>query len=173
MLCSKSRLAGGVIALLYLVGLGYWSWFANFGVVEFAAFDWFKEYAYYGVIGDALRRGAVPWHIGQSFQNTTRFMVLPETVLSPQIVLLRWAQAGTFVWLNTLLMYSVGFWGCVRLAARHRLGSAVFALMATAGRDHRARRRQTARPRFFAMRASGGSVFGVKGSPVIRSKASM
>lgn len=118
------------VVLLYLAGALHWLWFFDRGRAKLTALDWFKEYAYYGVLRAGLQTHRWPWHTAVPFQGTDRFLANPETLLSPQVLLLRVLDVPSFVTLNTLLLYSAGFCGCVLLRRRHRLPFGVFALLA-------------------------------------------
>ena len=53
--------------------------------------------------------------------------------MSPQVLLLYLADPLTFSVINLLLMYCLGFWGCLLLAKEHALGGlAVSAIAVTA-----------------------------------------
>lgn len=128
-----------VIAGLYAAGLVHWGLFFNFGNFSFRAFDWPKERMYFTLLADALREGRVPYHIRVSadyarefpqFLNypeeadasaprTCRFLAMPETVVSPQILLAPLLEPGRFVLVHFLLLYSLGFLGSLALARRY------------------------------------------------------
>jgi hypothetical protein len=131
---ARSRLARAltVVALvvLYVLGLAYWTVFFNRGDIAFSHNDdWTKEFDYYCVLQEALRTRLVPYHMTEEYQHTDKFLGLPETNLSPQILLLPYLDVGRFLWLNTLLLYSLGFAGCLLLLRRYRLGAAPFTLL--------------------------------------------
>src|SRR5262245_60202683 len=104
------------LAFLYLAGVVHWAAFFKYGDMSFRSEDWPKERLYVQVFRDAIHNGQVPYHIGVSpyyvdhfpqFDNygpreetrliASRYLALPETVLSPQIVLLRWLKPNRFV----------------------------------------------------------------------------
>lgn len=114
---------------LYLAGVAHWLWFFDRGRVRLTALDWFKEYAYYSVLRVGVRTRRWPWHTAEPFQGTDRFLANPETLLSPQVLLLRGLDIPAFVTINTLLLYSAGFVGCLLLRRRHRLPFGVFAML--------------------------------------------
>jgi hypothetical protein len=117
------------LLLLYLLGLAHWTLFFNWGDIAFRHNeDWSKEHDYYVILQEALRTGRVPYRMTEEYQETDRFLGLPETNLSPQILLLPWLDIGRFLWLNTLLLYSLGFAGCLLIRQRYRLGLAPFAM---------------------------------------------
>ena len=117
------------LMLLFGVGVGHWIVFFNFGEITFRSGDWPKEFLYYSVLQQALHTGTIPFHVDQVLQNTQRFLALPETVRSPQIVLLRFMSIGDFVVANTLVMYAAGFWGCLMIRRRYTLSLVSFSLL--------------------------------------------
>ncbi|HKI36748.1 MAG TPA: hypothetical protein VKA46_33140 [Gemmataceae bacterium] len=119
-----------VLLFLYLLGLGHWTLFFNWGDIAFTRNeDWSKEYDYYVILQEALRTRRVPYHMSKEYQKTDKFLGLPESNLSPQILLLPYLGIGRFLWLNALLLYSLGYAGCLLIRRRYRLGPAPFALL--------------------------------------------
>jgi hypothetical protein len=122
----------GIVALLllYALGLAHWTLFFNRGDVAFSHNDdWSKEHDYYVVLQQALLTRQPPYHMTAEHQRTDRFLGLPETNLSPQILLLTHLDIGRFLWLNALLLYTLGFVGCLLIRRRYRLGLAPFTLL--------------------------------------------
>jgi hypothetical protein len=131
---ARARLNRALTALallvLYVLGLAHWTVFFNRGDVAFSHNeDWSKEFDYYVVLREALHTRQIPYHMSEEYQKTDKFLGLPETNLSPQILLLPYLDIGRFLWLNTLLLYSLGFAGCLLIRRRYRLGVAPFALL--------------------------------------------
>lgn len=123
---SRWRTAGVLLAL-YVGGLGHWIYFFNAGRMSFEYLDWPKEYGLYQVLRAAIQECRLPYHVSEPFHDTDRFLGLPETVLSPQILLLPLLGegkegVGRFLVVHTCLMYSLGFLGCLALRRRYRLG---------------------------------------------------
>jgi hypothetical protein len=127
-LLSRLRTATALLAL-FVLGAAHWVWFFNAGDLPWDTFDWPKDTAYFAIQRDALLRGELPYHSDAPFQGTHRFLALPETTLSPQILLLPFLDVGRFVVVNVLVQYAVGFVGCLWLRHRYRLGLGPFALL--------------------------------------------
>ena len=106
---------------MFAGGLLHWLLFFHYGKMSFQAHDWQKEYTYYAIIQEAVKTGTLPYHVAIAFQGTNRFLALPETNLSPQILLLPLMSVGRFVLVNVLLLYSAGFVGCLLIMRRYRL----------------------------------------------------
>jgi hypothetical protein len=128
-------LTASVLLGLYALGVLHWLLFFNWGNLALNALDWSKEFSTYRVLQEALATGQVPyhavniWHPERTFHGTDRFLGLPETNLSPQILLLPWMEVSTFLLANTLLLYSLGFAGCLLLRRRYQLGLMPFTFL--------------------------------------------
>jgi hypothetical protein len=118
-----------VLAGMFAAGVIHWVVFFDFGRIAFTGGDWPKEYLYYSVLQKAVQTATIPFHVDQPVQETNRFLAIPEKVSSPQLVLLRFVQIGPFVTLNVIVMYAVGFWGCLLIRRRYALSLASFALL--------------------------------------------
>jgi hypothetical protein len=110
-----------LLVVIFAAGLIHWLLFFHYGDISFKAHDWPKEYTYYSIIKEAIETGTMPYHVSIAFHGTNRFLALPETNLSPQILLLPLMTVGRFVLLNMLLLYSVGFAGCLLIMRRYGL----------------------------------------------------
>jgi hypothetical protein len=67
---------------------------------------------------------------GSALRNLTdRFISTPDTILSPQVLLLAVLDLGPFVLVNTLMLYTVGFVGMALLARRLRLSAFAFGVV--------------------------------------------
>lgn len=83
--------------------------------------DWPKEYRYLTVLQQAVREGRVPYLLTEPIIFSRKFLAIPETCLSPQVALLALLSPGTFVLVNTLLLYGAFVAGMVLLARRYDL----------------------------------------------------
>lgn len=121
--------AACLIILLFLTGIIYWLAFFNFGAFSFKALDWPKEYKYYLVLKQSLAGRILPYHVSEFFQGTNRFLALPETNLSPQVMLLAIMTVPQFIIFNTLFLYSAGFIGCLLIRRRYGLSLVPFTVL--------------------------------------------
>jgi hypothetical protein len=123
------------VLLLALVGALHWQVFFDTDGGFYRAFDWPKEYAYYGVLREMVQTGQLPYHVDAPLQRvndnefTDRFLAVPETLLSPQIVLLPWLDTKSFVFVNTLLLYLIGLGGCLLIRRKYGLSWPVFLIL--------------------------------------------
>jgi hypothetical protein len=119
----------GALLFLYLAGAGHWYRFLNRGDLAFNVGDWGKEHVYYSILQEALSEGRIPFHLSRWAQYTNRFLANPEVNLSPQIALLPFMSIGSFILCNTLIMYTIGFIGCLLLRRRFQLSLLPFTLL--------------------------------------------
>ncbi|MEW6566581.1 MAG: hypothetical protein AB1449_00145 [Chloroflexota bacterium] len=116
-------------ALMWLGGAVVWGFVLDWGRIGFDVHDWTQEGPRYAFLRQALLEGRLPLHIGSALASTTRFLSIPDTLISPQIVLLRWMEPGPFVLLNVLFLYSLGFLGLVLLARKLKASPFTFLVM--------------------------------------------
>jgi hypothetical protein len=128
---SATRDRAGVLALLAAIVL---HWVLFFGWVwgprlSFQRNDWPKEYRYYSVLQQAVAHARVPYVLSKPVQETRKFLAIPETTWSPQVVLLGVLGIDAFVTANVVLLAALGFAGCIALRRRHAMGLLPFALL--------------------------------------------
>jgi hypothetical protein len=139
---------------LYAVGVLHWWLFFGGGHLSLRAYDWPKERMYLQLLQASFREGRLPYHVqvpvryAQEFKQlinypgpdpdelpkngppvTCRFLALPETVLSPQVLLLPCLTVGGFILFHNLFLYSMGFLGCLWIRRRYRLSLVPFAAL--------------------------------------------
>ncbi len=116
------------IALL-LIGLVMWTYFLHGGRIQFEIHDWPKEWQYYTILNQALTEKTIPLHTNPNPNAPERFLSIPETVLSPQILSLWFLEPGQFVLLNALLLFSIGFLGLLLIKRRFNLSPITFGVL--------------------------------------------
>lgn len=103
------------LGFLLITGLILWGYFLNFGDIPFDYHDWAEVNApRIAFLKDAVTKGALPLHMPDTSALrgvTDRFMALPDVILSPQIILLKWLSVGDFILVHTWLLFSIGFLG--------------------------------------------------------------
>ena len=121
------------LSFIFLLGLFLWSVFLNWGNIPFNFHDWAEINApRLAFERDAVIKGALPLHMpdGSALRNLTdRFMSLPDVILTPQLLLMRFLEVGPYIWINTLLLYAIGFWGLVRIKKRFHLSLVIFSFL--------------------------------------------
>jgi hypothetical protein len=114
---------------LYTLGVWHWVLFYRGGNFSLRLDDWKKDYSYYVILKEAMDRREIPYHMSESYHETDRFLGNPETNLSPHVLLMPVVGIVPFFMWHTLVMYTLGFLGCLLIARRYRLGPIPFALL--------------------------------------------
>jgi hypothetical protein len=120
--CARARTAG-LPLLILLFGLAvtdvsHWQWFFGPGPLALSVEDWPKERAYLDLLREAISTRSLPLHMDVRLQGTSRFLGIPETPLTPDVLLLPVLSNQRFVPVHVSLMCLVGLLGCWRLAWR-------------------------------------------------------
>ncbi len=116
----------GWMLALYVIGMLVWGFFLGWGEIPFEAHDWNQEWGFYTILQEAIRSGRLPLHTSPAAYATRRFLAIPQTSLSPQILLLSFMGIGRFILVNTWLHFTLGFVGCLLLGRSYRLSPLVF-----------------------------------------------
>ncbi len=118
------------LALLFIAGLYAWGRFLNWGRGNLSFHDWaYITLPRLTFLKDAVTRGLLPLHTANTEALggiTTRFMAIPDVILSPQIILLRFLNLGRFLIINVGLLYALGFIGLLVLRRRYGLSNLAF-----------------------------------------------
>jgi len=109
-----------VLAIVYLAGVFHWAWLINFGKIRVKYMDWQKFFDYYGVIKNALAENAIPYFMPYLYKGTNQFLAIPETDLSPTIFFLNFLSVEEFFLTQLLILYSLGFLGCLWFKKTYR-----------------------------------------------------
>ncbi len=109
-----------VLGTAYLMGVFHWTGLINYGRVPVKYFDWQKFFDYYGVIQKALAENAIPHFMPYSYKGTNQFLAIPEVDLSPTIILLNFLSVEEFFLAQIIIVYSLGFLGCLWLKQRYQ-----------------------------------------------------
>jgi hypothetical protein len=99
---------------------------------EFYVLDQFHDISYLKIFKEALITQTMPFHVpdlGQMNRVANRFLGSTTYISTPQVVLLYWLEAHTFIIVNHLLMFSIGFYGCILLRQHFQLGRIAFSFL--------------------------------------------
>ena len=122
------------LVFLLLIILAGWGFFLNFGDIPLDFHDWGEVNApRLAFLKDAVTKGRLPLHMPDASALrgvTDRYMALPDLILSPQVLLLRFMSVGTFVLVHTWMMIGLGYWGLLRLKNRFGLSLLSFTWIA-------------------------------------------
>lgn len=109
------------LGLLFAAGIVHWLVFLHSGDISFNFSDWPKEREYLKIIKKAVTENIVPYFISDEIHMTDKFMGMVETIISPQIILLKYMDIGGFFCVHTVLLYILGFVGCLLIRKKFKL----------------------------------------------------
>jgi hypothetical protein len=115
--------------LLYGLGVGHWVLFYHGGNFSLRLDDWKKEYDYCIVMREALTQGKIPYHMSANYHATDRYVGLPETNLSPHVLLIPLVGIAPFFMWHTIILYTLGFVGCLLIRRHYQLGPIAFTFL--------------------------------------------
>lgn len=113
------------IIILYALGIYFWGTFFNWGDVSLNFHDWAAiNIPRFDVMHDAFYYRMLPLHA--ECENclhgvTDRFLVLPDVVTTPQMILLLFVSPTVFVLVDVLINYSLAVIGLILIKKRFRL----------------------------------------------------
>jgi len=117
----------------YLLGILLWGLFFNWGRGPFTYHDWAEiTLPRLAFLKNALSQGVLPLHASNLLEPgfiTSRYLTLPDLLLSPQVLLLRFMEIGPFILVNTLLLYSFGHLGLLWFVRKFQLSTLVFSIL--------------------------------------------
>ena len=117
------------LTVLFVLGALHWAAFLDLGEMRMTVEDWPLQLMYGNVLKQAVTQHTMPWHISRQVLNTTRFLAIPETTLSPQALALAWLPVGLYALCNILLLYTAGFIGCLLIRRKYRLSAFAAAVL--------------------------------------------
>ena len=119
-----------VLVAQFFIGIFVWCSILNWGNPPVEMADWYDvTQPRLQFIQQAILQQQLPLHtetMTWAKGATDRFLSIPDQILSPQVLLLKWLSPGQFSLVQVLLMYSLGFWGLLRLRKRWGLSLAAF-----------------------------------------------
>ena len=121
------------LAALFTGGIILWGRFLNWGSGPLNFADWAVIYGpRLAFLRSAILRWELPLHLSAPAVEdgtTLRFFASPDQILSPQVFLLPWLDAGRFVLLQFILMFALGFWALLLLRRRFQLSLLAFTIL--------------------------------------------
>jgi hypothetical protein len=115
------------LSIAYLAGMFHWVWFVHFGNVANRYIDWQKFFEFYEVTQSALLEKSIPYFMPYFHKGTNQFLAIPETDLSPTILLLGFLSIKEVFLVQMIVVYSLGFLGCLMLKRKYRWSLVSFA----------------------------------------------
>jgi hypothetical protein len=118
---------------LYLGGIVLWGIFFHWGDFPYKFHDWAEvNAARIAFMRDAVIHGQLPLHMPDTSALrglTDRFLVLPDVITAPQMVLMAFMSVTQFFFLDVLFMYTLGTAGLLWFKRKFALSPASFALL--------------------------------------------
>ena len=118
---------------LYVLGFFQWGRFFSWGDIDFRVGDWYDiSGPRLALLTDALTHWQLPLHSANPTGLkgvTDRILSIPDFFLSPQFILLRFMGPGTFVLVDTLIFFTIGYLGLLLLGHKLNLSCAVFTIL--------------------------------------------
>jgi len=119
-----------MLIMLYLFGAVLWLRFLNYGDFPSDRLDWNDiTYPRLEFVQQAIMEGKLPLHTAQADgmkEVSDRYLSVPDLILTPDILFLRFLPVRLFVVIHLLLLYSIGFWGLLRIRKRFKLSLTAF-----------------------------------------------
>jgi hypothetical protein len=114
------------LAIAYLGGVFHWAWLINYGKVQHRYMDWQMFYDFYRVTQSALIEKSIPYFMPYFYKGTNQFLAVPATDLFPTIYLLKFFSVEDFFLTQIIIVYSLGFWGCLWLKKKYQWSLVAF-----------------------------------------------
>jgi hypothetical protein len=118
---------------LYLLGGLWFGYFDSWGDHTLFFQDWADITGpRFQFLRDAAQTGQLPLHISDPSTmhgNTYRYLAVPDTLISPQYLLMKRFSVQRFQLINILIFYSLGFIGLLALGRKLRLSLFTFSLL--------------------------------------------
>jgi len=123
--------ANAFLAVLFVAGLAGWGFVMGWGAARLDFHDWTDiNLPRLTFLQNAIKAAAPPMHMAGSaslHDVTDRFLALPDVITSPQALLLVFLPVTTFVLVDVLLQFSLGFLGVMRLRRHFNWSLGAFA----------------------------------------------
>lgn len=130
---KKPRIFKGWVIGTYLFGGWLWGNFFSWGKFPIHFHDWAEvNIGRLAYLRDAILKGALPLHAAGTAHlrnGTDQILSVPDLVISPQVILMRWMDIEMFVFINTLFLYTIAFIGLLWILRRHKLSPIIFSTL--------------------------------------------
>ena len=130
---GSDRLGRAWVVGLYLLGLVWWCIFFNWGSIPVDFHDWAEISApRIAFVRDAVIKGQLPLHMPDASALrglTDRFLVIPDVITAPQMVLMGLIETRPFILVDVLLLYTLGVLGLLWFRRRYGLSPLVYGIL--------------------------------------------
>ncbi len=128
---NNKKLTWLLLFIIYLSGVFFFYQFLSINGGSLYFHDWANiTLPRLTFIKDLITTGQLPLHSGTELLmgkiQSTRFLAIPDPILSPQLILLKWISVTQFIKVQVFLMYTLGFWGLLVIRQKFKLSLLVF-----------------------------------------------
>lgn len=116
---------------LYVLGVAQWHNFLDFQNMSYHVGDWPYIHMRHSVLQESVRSFQIPFYVDPPDRANEYFLKWPFLPLSPQLFALRFLSIPSYFSFNLILLYSMGFHGCLLLRRKFQLSPFVFAVLFT------------------------------------------
>ena len=121
------------IGALILAGALLWGYFFNWGNVPVDYMDWAEVWAArLQAWRVALQQYTLPFHLndaGAMRGSGDRYFAVADMISSPQVILLRWLDVGTYALINNLLLYGVATYFLLLIRKKYHFSLLTFGVV--------------------------------------------
>ncbi|PKO15240.1 MAG: hypothetical protein CVU39_11585 [Chloroflexi bacterium HGW-Chloroflexi-10] len=122
-----------LLVILFVFGMVLWARFLNYGQIPDDRLDWcIITIPRLSLMQQAVQQGALPLHVAELDgikDVSNRYLAVPDLILSPQVLLLKWVSVQSFIVLHVLILYSAAYWGLLKFKRRYRLSFMAFTVL--------------------------------------------
>ncbi|PKO08066.1 MAG: hypothetical protein CVU40_17315 [Chloroflexi bacterium HGW-Chloroflexi-2] len=119
-----------LLIILYIFGILLWLRFLDYGQIREDRIDWADiTFPRLQVLQQAMQQGEIPLYVAQEKGlkgETNFFLSVPDQILSPDILLLRFLELDQFIVIHILIFYSIGYWGLLLFRNKYSLSIIAF-----------------------------------------------
>ncbi len=119
------------ITCLFLIVIFFWAILLHGGDFSFDFHDWAEiNGPRLTAIRLAMEQKTIPFHISDtlSLHGTDRFFSLPDVITTPQMILLLFLELDQYVFVNKVLLISIGTLGLLQLKRKYKISLFVFSI---------------------------------------------
>ena len=118
---------------LYVVGVYFWDKFTSWKIITLDFIDWgYLITPRLTFLQNAYNAAELPLHMAGTpplLGLTDRYFVIPDTISTPQTLLLLFFSIPTFIMIDIVIHYSIGFLGLLWIRRKFNLSLFVFAVL--------------------------------------------
>lgn len=130
---SSKLLNNILLVIIFFFGMFVWVRFLNFGDIPEDRLDWADiTFPRLEVLQQAIQSSELPLYITDEKglkEVTNLFLSIPDQILSPDVLLLRFMTIEQFIVLHVIFFYAIGFLGLIMFKKKYRISFISFFLL--------------------------------------------